>query len=104
MSTGEIVLTPLQLRVHPHRRVRRNPRRRVQRVAVRRLHLLRVGRAGGVRLHTQGGRRRQDRRLQNEGVEEKGETGFSEAFRTRQDFRDDAWNNPLADRLNLKVH
>ena len=66
------VPTPLQLRVYPHRRIRRHPRRRVQRVAMRRLHLPRVGRDSRVPLHSQGGRRRRDRRLQCQGDEEKG--------------------------------
>ena len=66
------VLMPLQLLVHPHRRLRRHPRRRVPRVAVRRLPLPRVGRDRRVPLHPQGGRRR---RLQCQGDEEKGKSG-----------------------------
>ena len=65
-------LMPLQLLVHPHRRLRRHPRRRVPRVAVRRLPLPRVGRDRRVPLHPQGGRRR---RLQCQGDEEKGKSG-----------------------------
>ena len=70
------VLMPLQLLVHPHRRLRRHPRRRVPRVAVRRLHLRRVSRPRHVRLHYKGGRRRRDQRLQGQGDEEKGKAGY----------------------------